>query len=98
MNLGVRFHAAARAEFVAAAAWYEAQQPGLGAAFIGEIEHCVERVAEEPALFPLVHGGLRRVVARRFPYCVYFRENADGVFVFAVFHASRDPHAWRRRS
>jgi len=69
----------------------------LGAAFIGEIEHCLDRAAEAPRSFPQVHHGLRRAVARRFPYCVYFREDADGVFVFAVFHASRDLIVWRNR-
>lgn len=98
MSSGIRFHAAARLEFIEAAAWYEARQAGLGAAFIGEIEHCAERAAEDPVSFPVVHHGLRRVVARRFPYCLYFREDAGDVFVYSVFHASRDPTVWKHRS
>jgi len=63
----------------------------LGIAFIGEIEHCLERASEVPRSFQVIHHGLRRAAVRRFPYCVYFREDADGIFVLAVFHASRDP-------
>lgn len=98
MRRRVRFHAAARAEFVEAAAWYEERQAGLGAAFVEEIERCLESAAGRPDMFRRVHRELRRVVARRFPYCVYFREDAEGIFVFAVFHASRDPTVWQQRS
>lgn len=98
MSRAVCFHAAARVEFDEAADWYEARQTGLGTAFIGEIEHCLERAAEVPRSFQVIHQGLRRAVVRRFPYCVYFREDADGIVVLAVFHASRDPMVWRHRS
>src|SRR6185312_4996405 len=64
---------------------------GFGIAFIGEIEHCLERASEVPRSFQVIHHGLRRAAVRRFPYCVYFREDADGILVLAVFHASRDP-------
>ncbi len=35
---------------------------------------------------------------RRFPYIVVFRELHDAVYVIAVFHTSRDPLVWQRRS
>lgn len=98
MSLRVRFHAAARAEFIEATAWYDERQPGLGAVFVEEIDRCLASAAERPEMFPMTHGELRRVVARRFPYCIYFREDAEGIFVFAVFHASRDPTVWQQRS
>lgn len=91
------FHAAARAEFIDAAAWYEAQRPGLGAEFIEEIDRCVQRAAVDPQSHPRIHRDLRRVVARRFPYCVYFRAEGEAIIVMAVFHASRDPMVWTHR-
>lgn len=97
MTRTVRFHAAARAEFIEAVAWYAAREAGLGVAFVAEVDRCVRLAAERPEAYPLVHGGLRRVVARRFPYCVYFREDGESIFVFAVFHASRDPAVWQQR-
>jgi plasmid stabilization system protein ParE len=98
MTRAVRFHAAARMEFVEAAAWYDAQRSGLGSAFIAEIEDCLQRAAVDPTAFAVCHRDLRRAVAHRFPYCVYFREDAEGIFVFAVFHASRAPMVWQQRS
>ncbi|HEY0674656.1 MAG TPA: type II toxin-antitoxin system RelE/ParE family toxin [Immundisolibacter sp.] len=59
MTLPVAFSAAAKAEFVEAAAWYEAQRPGLGAEFIAQVEQCVRRIAQQPARYPVVHNGVR---------------------------------------
>lgn len=70
----------------------------MGDEFVAEIEGCLERAAASPEEIPIMYNGLRRVVARRFPYCVYFRETPSRVRVFAVFHASRDPWVWRNRS
>ena len=72
VTLPVTFRRAARAEFIEAAAWYEAQCLNLGVEFIAEIERCVALVAEQPNLYAVVHKGIRRITAKRFPYSVYF--------------------------
>jgi len=98
MTLPVTFRRAARAEFIEAAAWYEAQRPGLAAEFIAEIERCVALAADQPQLYAVVRNGMRRVTAERFPYSVYFRAEARRVVVLAVFHGSRDPSIWQHRA
>jgi len=97
MTLAVAFKRAARLEFIEAAARYEVQRDGLGVEFIAEIEHCIERAAEQPELFPLVHKQVRRVVARRFPYCIYFKAEARRIVVLSVFHGRRNPLIWPSR-
>lgn len=97
MTRPVAFTPAAQAEFIEAAAWYEAKRPGLGDDFIAQIDHCVRRIAEQPARYPIVHNGVRRIVAARFPYSVYFVVEDRGVVVLAVFHGRRDPAIWQRR-
>ena len=94
MTLSVTFRRAAREEFIEAAARYEAQRPGLGAEFIAEIERCVARAADRPELYALIHNGMRRVTAKRFPYSVYFRSEEQRVVILAVFHGCRDPASW----
>jgi toxin ParE1/3/4 len=98
MTLLVAFRPPARAEFIDAAAWYEARRPALGAEFIAEIEHCIALAAQKPLRFAMVHNSVRRVIARRFPYSVYYRVETDSIVVMAVFHASRDPLIWQRRT
>jgi len=61
MTLPVTFRRAARAEFIEAAAWYEAQRPNLGVEFVAEVERCVAVAAEQPQLYAVVHKGMRRV-------------------------------------
>ncbi|MGB9428935.1 MAG: type II toxin-antitoxin system RelE/ParE family toxin [Gammaproteobacteria bacterium] len=97
MSLAVSFRAAARAELVEAAAWYEAQRPGLGAEFITEIERCTAQASEAPEFYPVVYKNLRRAVVRRFPYSIYFRAESARIVVLAVFHGSRDPMIWPQR-
>lgn len=97
MSLPVVFRRAARAELIEAAAWYDARQAGLGAAFIAEIDRCVTLAAEQPQRFAMAHNDIRRVVVDRFPYSVYYRAELRRMVVLAVFHASRNPLAWQRR-
>lgn len=88
----------AQAEFDEAFDWYEAQQPGLGVAFIEQIQVVLDAIADNPSLYPIVFEDIRKVVVRRFPYCVFYRSHPDCVEIIAVFHAKRDPAIWRGRS
>lgn len=98
MTLRVAFRRAAKAEFIDAAAWYETQRSGLGDEFVNEVEKSIAKAAESPLLFPVVSGDVRRVVVRRFPYCIYFRTRQETLVILAVFHGRRDPQIWQRRT
>lgn len=91
------FRKAARQEFDAAADWYERERPGLGASFLHEVEALLRLAAENPAIFQIVLGDVRRAVCRRFPYCVFFRVRGDHIVVLSVFPAVRNPKIWRQR-
>ena len=97
MTLRIVFRSPARREFDEAADRYDEQRPGLGEEFIGEIDQAVAYAAANPRRYPLVFGDVRRAVARRFPYCVYFRVRGDAVVILAVFHGRRNPAVWQRR-
>ncbi len=96
-SLQVSFRRPARLEFIDAAAWYEARQPDLGIEFIAEIERCIALAAEHPLLYAVIYSGIRRVVAERFPYSVYFRAEPKCIIVLAVFHVRRNPPIWQQR-
>ena len=97
MKLDVAFRAAARNELADAAGRYEGQRVGLGADCMKEISRCVNAAAQQPVAFKAVDGDIRRVVARRFPYCVYFRQEPARIVVLGVLHSSRDSRVWQRR-
>ena len=66
----------AEAEADEAAAWYEAQQPGLGIEFLLELDAAIEKAAEVPLAYSMILREVRRVLVRRFPYAVYFHFRA----------------------
>ena len=98
MSLSVTFHRAASAEFIEASAWYEAKRIGLALEFIAEIDSCVSLASKHPLQFAVIREDIRRVVAHRFPYGVYFRAEKHRIVVLAVFHGSRDPTIWLARA
>lgn len=98
MTLRILFRRAAKSEFEDAAARYNEQRPGLGEEFTIEIEQAVASAAAAPEHYPIVFGDIRRAVARRFPYCIYFRVRRDSIVVLAVFHGRRNPAIWQRRA
>ena len=97
MTLCVVFRRAAKSEFEDAVAWYGERGPGLGDEFVREIEQAIASAAASPQRHPVVFGDVRRTVARRFPFAVYFRVRSDALVVLAVFHGRRNPTIWRRR-
>jgi toxin ParE1/3/4 len=98
MSLHVTFNRAAREEFLAAMAWYESKRSGLALEFMAEIERCISLAAESPLQFVSVGVGIRRVIANRFPYCIYFRPEETRIVVLGVFHSKRDPIIWPDRA
>lgn len=79
MTLRVVFRRAAISEFEDAAVWYDDKRPGLGEEFIREIDDAVAKAAVAPQRYPVVFGDIRRTVARRFPFAVYFRVRSDAL-------------------
>ena len=97
MTLRIVFRRAAMREFDDAADRYDEQRPGLGEEFIVEIDQAVAKAAASPTRYPIVFGDVRRTVARRFPFSVYFRVRGDSMVVLSVFHGRRNPAIWQRR-
>lgn len=85
------------AEIEAARAWYEAQRPGLGVEFLDAVEIAAGSLISFPEACPVDYRDARRCLLERFPYCLYYRVESDGVVVVALLHAARDPARKRRR-
>jgi len=98
VSLPIIFRPEARAEFDEAYDWYEGQNAGLGEAFADQVQQVLDRIAAMPQMHATVLGDVRKAVVVRFPYCVYYREEASCVRVLSVFHSSRDPRIWQGRA
>lgn len=93
----VRFLAAAATDIEAAFVWYEAQRPGLGHEYLRAVRAAIDSTLAFPEACPVAHRETRRFLVERFPYCVFYRVEADGILVIACLHAARDPEHRDRR-
>jgi len=97
VTLPLSLSPAAEDDLHEAAAWYDAQQRGLGDAFLRSVEASFARIRRLPTSFPADESGVRSALLRRFPYAVLFRIQEKRIEVIAVWHGRRDPQGWRER-
>ena len=92
------FHPEALAEYLGEVDHYAVIDSHLAEAFVDEIEAAVERILAHPAAWPCLEGGVRRCLAKRFPFGVYYCIEGETVVVYAIMHMSRRPDYWRGRA
>jgi plasmid stabilization system protein ParE len=91
------FHPDAEAELAEAADYYEARRPGLGKIFAGEVARTISLIRDYPDSGAPMAASRRRMLVRRFPYTIVYRQDRDSVLIVAVAHQSRRPGYWRGR-
>jgi hypothetical protein len=94
----VTFNELAERELNDAAAYYDVEQPGLGAAFLLEVEGCTQAIVEFPFAAPEVLGAVRRRLCERFPYAVLYTASGTEIRVLAIMNLRRRPTYWVGRS
>jgi len=91
--------AEAETDITEAALWYDEREAGLGLELTFEVRAAIQRAFENPLHHLRVRRRpeVRRILARRFPYRIFFIVREDAVIVFAVIHAARHDRHWRER-
>lgn len=99
MSLGLIVRPEAERDILHAALWYEGREVGAGLDLIDEIHAAIDRAIENPLAYLLLrkHPPVRRVLARRFPYRIFYIVRPDAIVVFAILHAARDERRWLER-
>lgn len=98
MEEEVSFHRLAELELNEAAAYYELEEPGLGARFLTEVDRCIESLVKHPRAGAIILGDVRRRLVRRFPYAVLYTIRPEGVRILAIMNLKRRPLYWVGRS
>ena len=96
-SASVRLHPEALNEADSAIEWYRRRSVRAAEMFADELDRAIGRIRDHPRQFPEYGFGARRMLLRRFPYLIIFRETASGVEVIAVAHGRRRPGYWRDR-
>lgn len=74
--------------------FYESQDPGLGSYFLDSLYSDIDSLAYFGGMHRVVMG-YHRLLAKRFPFAVYYRVVDNEVVVFAVLDCRRNP-SWTR--
>lgn len=98
MKRELRISSAAEVDVAESWDYYRIEEPGLESEFIRCVEKGYSRVVDTPFTFPLVFStSVRRAVIDRFPFAIIFSVRDDHIFVYSVFHSSRNPIIWQGR-
>jgi mRNA-degrading endonuclease RelE of RelBE toxin-antitoxin system len=97
MIYNLELHDLAEEELWNAVDYYDEKRHRLGKELALELQDFMRTIREHPARFPIVKGGIRKCVLKRFPYVIIFEIKEEVVFVLAIFHSSRNPDVWEER-
>ncbi|MFP5439235.1 MAG: type II toxin-antitoxin system RelE/ParE family toxin [Bacteroidia bacterium] len=94
----IRIDKDALQDIVDAGFWYEEQSVGLGKRFRAQVIKDINELKKNPLLFAVRFSDVFFARVNKFPFLFHYTVEADFIYVFAVFHSSRDPKIWDRRS
>jgi plasmid stabilization system protein ParE len=90
-------HPAALEEAEAATDWYAQRSNRAAERFLDELDSAVDHILRNPGRYPAYEHGTRRMVLRRFPFVIVFREAIARLEIIAIAHGRRSPSYWRDR-
>lgn len=88
------FHRLAEHELNEAARYYDLEEPGLGGAFLDEVDRCLDSIQAHPKAGAILRGEVRRRLLRRFPYALLYKIKPTGIRILAVMNLRRRPAYW----
>ncbi|MDR2849268.1 MAG: type II toxin-antitoxin system RelE/ParE family toxin [Verrucomicrobiota bacterium] len=91
----LRILESAMIDLCAARLFYERQGAGLGAYFFDSVFADIDSLVHSAGIHP-VFLRYHRLLAKRFPYAVYYTVKDDSVCVWRVLDERRDPRRNRR--
>ena len=84
-------------EVSASADFYETEVEGLGKAFLQKLGEGIEEIKENPFLYRIIKGDIRRHLLSKFPFGIIYRIEEEKIYVVAVMHLRRKPFYWLER-
>ncbi len=92
------FLKSAQAEFDNAVDYYiEHASTRVAEAFVLDVQHARQRLAERPEIGSAISTRLRILHLRHFPFSIIYRFSADTITIHAVAHQRRRPEYWSGR-
>ena len=92
-----QIHDAAAQEVADAKSWYIKQSIRSARGFADELDRALERILDDPLMWPKYLHGTWAVQFHRYPYLVVYKTRSALVQIIAVAHTSRRPGCWVKR-
>jgi len=96
MRVKIRILDAAAQDLIDGFRFYEMQEAGLGQYFLDSLFADVDSLLLYAGMHPACFGAYHRLLAKRFPFAIYYKVDGDVVLVYAVLDCRRNP-AWARK-
>lgn len=87
----VRIARSAEADLLNGFMFYERQQAGVGTYFLDSVYADIDSLMLYAGQHPKPHGRLHRMLARRFPFAIYYDLQGDSATVVAVLDCRQNP-------
>ena len=97
MSLPVVLRPEATKDAAEAIGYFDALRPGLGQAFLIQVQDVLLRISGMPEIHGIVWRNVRAARLRRFTYVVYYRVHEDRLEVLVVVQGNRDAAVWQSR-
>ena len=97
MSYELKFHVDVSSDIDITYNWYEDQLPGLGERFLEGLQACYRKLNSIPLSFGKIGRRYRKISVRDFPFIIIFEVAGKKVYIYAVFHTSRNPKIIGRR-
>ncbi|HEY9113450.1 MAG TPA: hypothetical protein VIN10_02045 [Bacteroidales bacterium] len=100
MKFKVEYHPGFFEDIAQAVDWYNEKQTGLGDRFFLTVKKQTKKLSTSALHFAVKYDDIRCMCIEKFPYLVHFRvnEKTKTVQVEALFHTSRNPKFWKKRT
>lgn len=93
----LEIHPAALAEFKSSLKWYLERNQTATWKFVAAVDQAIEAVAKSPSRWPQDDHGARKIILRRFPFAIVYRERPNAIQILAIAHGHRRPEYWKDR-
>lgn len=75
--------------------FYQQQQAGIGDYFLDSLFADIDSLLIYQGVHPVVFNDYRRMLARHFPFAIYYRIEAQDIVIYAVLDTRKKP-AWTK--
>ena len=77
--------------------YYKEKSHHLSNNFIDSINNSFSAIKNNPKTYPIVKIEIRKYKIKDFPFCIYYIDRNDKIYILAVFHDKRNPSIWEER-